>query len=259
MNKSGYIYGVVRVPFSRDQDLGTGVGEPPAEVRLVAYREIGAAISTVDAVVPPGGQVRGLRRDMSAHAAVLNRLMQLTTVLPARFGYSVGSREALEEVLRGHYQFFDEQLTRLAGAVELALHIRYREDQVLRELYEERMAVAGKRSHWQRLAYDDQIAQGQRIAMELQAKRDLEARALLEQLSRFAREVSVSTPPTDMTVLKASFLVDKHAVERMDRIMERIYDPMEKRMELEYVGPLPPYSFTSLQPSLNGASSEFDT
>ena len=80
-----------------------------------------------------------------------------------------------------------------------------------------------------------------------------------QRRERFAREVAVSTPPTDMTILKASFLVDKQAIERMDRAMERLYDPMEQRMELEYVGPLPPYSFTSLQQSKNGASSEIDT
>jgi hypothetical protein len=257
MNKTDYIYGVVRIPFSGDEELGTGVGEPPADVQLIVHRQIGAAISTVEAVARPGGQVRGLRRDMRAHVAVLNRIMQRTTVLPARFGYFVSNRDALEQVLRQQYSFLDEQLTRLAGAVELSLHIRYREEQILRELYEERMSAATKSTHWHRNAYDDPIAQGQRIAVELQAKRDLEAKSMLEQLSRFAREVSVSTPPSDLTVLKASFLVDKQAIERMDRAMEKIYDPIEHRIDLEYVGPLPPYSFTSLQP-VSGAGSEIN-
>jgi hypothetical protein len=259
MNQSDYIYGVVRVPLSRNDELGTGVGEPPADVHLVVHRQIGAAISTVDAAAPPGGQVRGLRRDMGAHAAVLNRLMQWTTVLPARFGYCVASREGLKELLEKQYSFLDEQLTRLAGAVELALHIRYREDQILRELFEGRVALVGRRSRQKRLSYDEQIAQGQLIAVELQAKRDAEARSMLEQLSCFAREVSVSPPPSDMTVLKASFLVDRQVIERMDRALERLYDPMEQRIEVEYVGPLPPYSFISLQPPVCSGSSELVT
>lgn len=255
MNNSWYLYGIVRSPLAKTRKaaLGIGVGDPPAKVKSVSHQQIAAVVSEVSSDAPPGAQVRGLRRDMTAHTSVLERLMAHTTVLPVRFGVCIPSRhELVENILRSQYDWLDQQLERLAGAVELTLRITYKEDEVLRELQQQQpvLSGAGRLSgtrRYQRVTYSDQIERGQRIAAAVQVKREQESQALVAHLRPLAREVAVSRPPSDMTVLKASFLVDRQSVEQMDQAIESLYKKMKRLADFEYVGPLPPYSFASMR------------
>src|SRR5437762_12159744 len=73
---------------SPDAALGAGVGDPPRAVRAVIHSDLAALASEVGAGEVGGDNVRALRRDMKAHSAVLNRVMELgaASVLPVRFG-----------------------------------------------------------------------------------------------------------------------------------------------------------------------------
>src|SRR3954468_4606944 len=92
-----YLYGIVRwpMPAGLKSLAGTGVGEPPAEVRGVRSGTVAALVSDVSAAEMSGQGVRGMRRDMKAHSAVLNALAARTTVLPARFGVVLPDERAL--------------------------------------------------------------------------------------------------------------------------------------------------------------------
>src|SRR5947209_4449045 len=82
-----YLYGIVRWPAPGDlASLGAGIGDPPRPVRPIAHRGIAALVSGVLEAEVARQDVRGTRRDMKAHAAVLNRVIEKMTVLPVRFG-----------------------------------------------------------------------------------------------------------------------------------------------------------------------------
>src|SRR5689334_20648004 len=97
---STYLYGVVRRPGGGSRlsvdSLGTGVGSPPKAVRLVELHDLAAVVSTVapDEVGEEAG-ARALRRDMTAHADVLGRVLDARTVLPSRFGIVLPDDRAL--------------------------------------------------------------------------------------------------------------------------------------------------------------------
>lgn len=115
-----YLYGLVGAPFPRWEDLPAGVGDPPRAVELLPEREIAAAISELSDGETPGLQVRGLRRDMAAHAEVLNQILDLALILPVQFGVVFSDRRRLiDELLIPEYDRVEELIARVDGCVEL--------------------------------------------------------------------------------------------------------------------------------------------
>lgn len=245
-----YLYGITRRPNgSRAPDLGRGVGHPPAQVRLLGCGDLAAALSQVDdAQIGEAAGVRALRRDMTAHTDVLNRLMAVATVLPARFGIVLPDEQTLvNEVLQPHHQRLLDDLERLHGTVELTLRADYVEEQILQEIAGQQPQLVGAGQRGAASTYQDRIETGRRIASMIRLRREQDAQRLLERLSPLAVDVSVSEPSSDMSVFRGSFLIRNKDLSRFDRELDRIGAEAGSRMKLACVGPLPPFSFVDLQ------------
>lgn len=251
-----YLYGIIRSPEEESREWGTGVGDPPSSVAVLPWQGLAAVVSEVSAATPPGIQVIGLRRDMAAHSDVLIRLLETTTVLPARFGVCLADREAvIRGLLEPQSAPLLAQLERLSGAVELSLHVRYRKEAALEEVRQAQPVAAvrsGGSPFGPRLSFADKLERGRRIVAAVEERGRDECLRLMEQLQPLAREVELGGPASELTVLKGAFLVDRERLEEFDRSIETLCREREERMEFDYVGPLPPYSFTRMRLPLQG-------
>jgi len=72
-------------------------------------------------------------------------------------------------------------------------------------------------------------------------------RWLLEALWPVVRDVRTRKPLTELNVINASFLVERKGLKKFDRRLEEIHAREGKRMQLDCVGPLPPFSFVDLR------------
>jgi hypothetical protein len=229
--------------------LGAGVADPAAPVLSVPHRAVAALVSRVHPSAVGSAQgVRGLRRDMRAHADVLNRVVARGgTVLPATFGLVFPNGNLLgEEFLRPQYRVLDEHLSRLDDAVEVTLKVAYVEGQALREVVAEFPHLAQPRNP-RAQSLEAKIELGKRVAEALRAKRDREARQIFNTLASAARDGRVNEPGAEMTVLGASFLVPRASLPKFDRALEQTTRAARGRMQFDCVGPLPPYSFVDLR------------
>jgi hypothetical protein len=104
-----------------------------------------------------------------------------------------------------------------------------------------RIRTAGRR------AYQSKIELGRRIARAIEAKRQHDAKRLLAALSPLSSDVRVGKAGSDLTVLSASFLVHRRDLDRFDRALEELGAQQRSRIQLNCVGPLPPYSFTEIR------------
>ena len=253
-----YLYAVVPRPRQKQKlALGTGVGDPPLAVEVVAHRDVAAVVSPV----PHGGavgdaeegarqKVRAMRRDMIAHTDVLNRLLESTTLLPVRFGVVMpNERAVVETLLEPQHNVLVAHLERLEGAVEINLKANYKEELVLREVVREQphLSRQAARGGGGASALADRIDLGKQVAAAVEAKRDRDAQWLVDQLAPLARDVSVAEPASELMVLNASFLVERDAIDRFDRRLNKMSRETTPRMRLTCVGPLPPYSFVDLR------------
>jgi len=245
-----YLYAIARNDAPLPAGKG-GVGDPPAPVRRVRCGDLAALVSDVDDhAIGEAAGVRGLRRDMAAHSDMLNRLVAKTTVLPVRFGVIFPDEQTLlDQFLDPEHDQLLTYLDRVEGAIELSLRASYLEEAILAEVVREqpRLASGSTGRGRSRGTFDAKIEAGRRIAEVVRAKREQDQQWLLKRLSAPARDVAVSAPPSEMTVLAASFLVDRRKLDAFDKGLARVNEEVRGLMSLSCVGPLPPYSFVAVR------------
>ena len=226
--------------------LGTGVGDPPRPVEALAHESVAALASEVAPGEVGGDNVRVLRRDMKAHSALLNRLIEhdVPSVLPVRFGVVFPTPQLLvERFLKPQHDLLNAHLDRLRGTAEVKLKVTYDEHRVLREVVREQPQLAGRSAG----SYQAKIDLGQRVAGAIRAKQDRDARWLLDALRPVVRDVRAGPAGGDLSVLNASLLVDKAGLSKFDRVVEKLNAEAGPVMRFDCVGPLPPYSFAEIR------------
>lgn len=242
-----YVYGIVRWSADRSYTrLPAGVGDPPSHVDFIRHRSISALVSHIDedtGVESP----RNLRRDMKAHAAVLNEIVTRETVLPFRFGMILPTDQlVISRLLEPHYPRFKKLLEQLDGAVELTLRASYVEGRVLQEVVAEnpRLVASGAS---RTKSYQARINLGQRVAQAIEQKQQLDANRVLHALKPLLRGVRVGKATNELMLLNASLLVDRKDLPEFDRILAQLQKGQADRIQFDCVGPLPPYSFVDLE------------
>ena len=137
---------------------------------MLRHRDLAALVSAVAAGEVSGQNVRALRRDMKAHSAVLNRVVELgaPSLLPVRYGTVFPNPQSLvQRLLEPQYDLLVKYLDRLRGAVEVSLKASYVEAHVLREVVAEQpqLARAGART------YQAKIDVGRRLPRRFERSR----------------------------------------------------------------------------------------
>ena len=248
-----HLYAVIEKPRPKLKlPLGTGVGDPPAPVRLVHDGVLAGVVSNTahvagdDDEAPARSRARALRRDMLAHSQVLNRLLPLTTLQPVRFGVILPDETAVvSDILRPGRDLLLSQIRRVDGAVEISLKVSYEEEQVLRQAVREQPHLGSRAAGGATLA--ERIEAGREIADAIRIRRERDRQSLLDRLAPLAADMAESTPGSDLAVLYAAFLVARDRVERFDQALDAAASDAGPAMRFNCVGPLPPYSFVDLR------------
>jgi hypothetical protein len=244
-----YLYGIVRAPGPQ-KDVGrlSGVGDPPGVPRLLQYQKLAAVVGHVpEGYTPEADGLRAMRRDMRAHTAVMNGLLEATTaVLPFGFGIVLPSESGvISRFLKPQQDLLVKYLDKLEGKVELRLRATYVEERVLAEVVAESPQFASGGSG--RGGYQARIEVGRRVAAQLKLKQAEDESALVSTLRPFVREMILLEPTADLMVLNASILIDRAALPKFDRALERIASAQNGRIQFDCLGPLPAFSFVQIR------------
>ena len=233
-----YVYGVVGSEV--EVPPATGINEQP--LRLVQAGGIGAVVTDVHGDEPAFGRVA-----LSAHSAVLEAVLAVTTVLPMRFGVIMESDTAVAQLLLApHADELREQLDRLEGRVELTLRATYEEAPLMREILasEPRIRALHETS---RGGYLEQVQLGEMIAKAVEQRRRRDTDQILASLAPLAEDVQLGEPRHERMALSASFLIPRDRIAAFDAAVDDVGRSQNHRMRLRYAGPLPPHSFVDLQ------------
>lgn len=236
-----YCYGVVAARNAKAQP-GGGLGGK--RVEPVVHRDIAALVSDAP------GSVRARRRDLLAHFDVVGKAFERGTVLPLRFGIVFDDEAALlREFLTPRHDELAGLLRELRDRVELRVTADYREDAILAEIVRQNGRVAKLREATGTAAaagHPALVELGELVAAEVAARTARDARALVERLRPFALRYELDEEPIQYQLLRGSFLVDRHRVEKFDAALEAFAADNAGRIDFKYVGPLPPHSFVEL-------------
>lgn len=237
-----YVYAIIgpATPPPRRSGLN---GRP---LRTVAGSEVAALVSSLD-----GDDLRLARDQVMAHNDVLQAALEAGPVLPVRLGtVMLDEEEVRARLLEPNAVQLREQLSRLTGTFEAEIRAVYDESTLIREAVEADPAVGQLRLRTQRArggeAFDDRVRLGEAVAAAVQRIRDVDARALLAELTPHCLDVHVSPPAHERVALRAAVLLDDEHGEAFDAALESIAARQAGRIHFRYVGPLAPHSFVEL-------------
>jgi len=233
-----YIYSIAAKDHPLRLNGLHGVGEPPSPLRTVGGDALSAVVS--DATE----DLRPKRRDVAAHQAVQERLMEDGPILPLQFGLTAPDDDAVHTVLEERAQEYQERLQALEGCAEYHLKVSQDEDALLRQILLESDETRRLNDEIRggRGTPDMSIALGELVAGEVQAREEALAAGIVAALRPFTRDES-AFPPGGQDFLSISFLVEESKQEPFTAtelsIAQQVGDDCDFRMH----GPLPPYSF----------------
>jgi hypothetical protein len=238
-----YVYGVTRAGTSAPDAKGVLGGA----VRLVELDGVAAVVSGV-----PDERVRAKRRDLLAHSDVLQAAYAHGVVLPLRFGTLFASEDELRSAFLEPRR--EELLSRLAsfdGLGELRLRAVYHDQEaVLGEIVAGDAEIARLREATRsgRAREADLVRLGELVAKQYERRRAADRGQILDALREHALDVSLDEAGDEITVAKASFLVDDRKRRAFDAALEALALRLRHLIDLTCIGPLPPHSFVSLDP-----------
>ncbi|HEX3975231.1 MAG TPA: GvpL/GvpF family gas vesicle protein [Solirubrobacteraceae bacterium] len=229
-----YVYGVTPGAATAIPPMD-GVDRAPVH----ALRHAGLA-----ALVSPIGKTDLRAADVRAHWRVLEHAFEHATVLPVRFGTLMESEdEVRRRLLEPNEDRLTELLQAMNGLIQLNVKGRYDEESLLRGILREAPALARLRERAQRSgAMADQVALGQQVERAIEQRRAQDTatvRGALEDLAVAARDEQVRHPDA----FNLAFLVARKSTDAFSQRVGRVRDQLEERIEIRYVGPVPPFSF----------------
>ena len=224
-----YLYGI-----TRPREVPERLREQ--KVFLVEGDERAAVVSELEE-----GPVEATRRNLLAHADVVEQLHEDGVVLPARFGYVLESQEGALELVA--LPEIEHLLELHEGTCELTLRGKYEESvlaevgaglQPLRDAYRASPSV------------DAGIALGEAVGEALAARRAYDQSLVLDALGPLALDVVVGDPASELAAFDLALLVERGAVESVEKQVEELVSRLSPPLHFRLVGPLPPYSFVRL-------------
>ena len=187
------------------------------------------------------GPVEATRRNLLAHADVVEQLHEDGVVLPARFGYVLESRDEALELLG--LPEVDELLERHEQTCELTLRGKYEESvlgevgaglQPLRDAYRAQPSV------------EIGIALGEAVGEALADRRARDEAFVLGALRPLLLDVVPGNPAGEFAAFDLALLVERNAVKTVEAKLEELAARLSPPLHFKLVGPLPPYSFVRL-------------
>ncbi|TSB31116.1 GvpL/GvpF family gas vesicle protein [Streptomyces sp. NBC_01525] len=230
-----YVYGIVSSSHPLPP-AARGVGEPPAEIRLLPAGELAVVVSATH----PG--LRARRRDLMAHQGLLLALAESGPVLPMRFGVVAPDEATVLRDVAARQSEHTGVLERLDARVEMNVKIMpvqdnlaalIREDPVVRRVREETRRNPG---------YEANVRLGEAVAAGLRRRAAVVAARLPAEFTEVADEMRPG-PEVEGCVLNVSFLVPRRNEARFRAVAEQFAADHLDRLELRLSGPLPCYSF----------------
>jgi hypothetical protein len=224
-----YLYGITRPREVPQRLADQGVFLIEGEGRAGVVSELGE------------GPVEATRRNLLAHADVVEQLHEEAVVLPARFGYMLESRdEALELIAMPE---IEELLERHARTCELTLKGTYDESvlaevgaglQPLRDAYRAEPSVEAG------------IALGEAVGEGLAGRKAHDGALVLDALRPLALDVVSGEPAGEFAAFDLALLVERDGVKPVEAKLEELSARLSPPLRFKLVGPLPPYSFVRL-------------
>jgi hypothetical protein len=234
LNDAVFVYGVTA---SSAEPIPPMKGVDSAPVKALRHAGLLALVSLVHRTELRAADVR-------AHWRVLERAFEHATVLPVRFGTVMQNEgEVRGRLLEPNEDRLSELLQAMNGLIQLNLRGRYDEGSLLAGILGEAPGLARMRERADRSgALADQVALGRLVEQEVEQQRARDTALVVRALESLAMAVR-GEPVRHPEAFNLAFLVARDGTDAFGAGVARVRDALGDRIEIRYVGPVPPFSF----------------
>ena len=252
MSKQGTcIYGIIEEPrekqFSLDSAIGNGIS-------TISYKDLAAVVSSTPVTSYDRFDQSLVASELKTHQLILENIMHDHTVIPISFGIIAKSENNVKQLLETAYVDFKDMLQEIDNKIELNVQVTCYEAGILNEVVSKNDTVKRLRQE----LFSASVENTDRLKLEVgkaaaSAFDELKGEYTNDILNTL-KEIAVNSCPGKLAdvnmIVNESFLVDRRLEATFDRKIDQLAEKYEGRLKFKYIGPMPPYSFVSLQASV---------
>lgn len=227
-----------------------GVDDDYEDVYTVPHDGIAAVVSSTGR-----SDYRQLKRQeavryLVTHQRVIEHVMQDFSLLPVKFGTVLPDDERAHQLLTQSGTLFRETLDKFATRVQMEVVALWNAQEVFQEIAQAEPVVQRKAqvvgsAPEETLA--ERVALGQLVQTLLEERRAALRSRLLPALHSVALDAVINPLMGDSMVLNVALLVDEPGRRQLDGQLEALDKEFGGRLNFRCVGPLPPYSFATVE------------
>lgn len=244
-----YIYGVIQV--NEKKSFGPiGLGDPKKEVYTVPSQDISAVVSDSPIIGYESMTKDKVVKDLFCHQSVIEKIMKGHTIIPMKFGTFVQGEEGIFQILKNGYEQFKETLSLISNKIELDVVALWNKEIIFKEISEEKEIKEFKEKIASNPAgpqLNDRIKLGRMVEKSLKEKNLEYRQELLCTLKKIACDFCTHDTLDNMMILNSSFLLDREREKDFDEKLHQLDEKYEKKINFRCVGPLAPYSFSTIE------------
>ena len=245
-----YIYAIIDFRDDNDfrprgKDFGTGV-------YFIRHGEISAAVSDSEITDFTCMRKDALARQLINHQKAAERIMeQGYTVIPVRLGTFGKDDSEVRHILARAYPAAKEIFKEIKEKIEIDLAVVWSDfNAVIKEAGEEREIKEFKerfQANPAGVTVDDRMKIGVMVKDALDKKREQCGREIQEALEPIGFKSKTHELMDDKMVINTAYLIDKTRQKDFEKAVERLNAGFNDRLDFKCIGPLPPYSFYTLE------------
>jgi hypothetical protein len=247
-----YVYAIVPAVERQPFDVS---GVWPAEPQVRTIR--GNALAAVVGAAPPI-DFRGLSRDdavhyLLAHQRVVESVMRTSAALPVKFGTTLPDEAAVVSMLARGAPVLAAPLAELSQHVQVELIVSWSLDDILREVAAEDAVLRLKAQIAAQAAGatgDQRVAIGKFVKESIDRRREACRTRIVTTVRSVAADLVENAVMDDRMVANLALLLPQGASEALDRRLAELDAEFGERLNFRCIGPLPPYSFATVEVSL---------
>jgi hypothetical protein len=227
------------------------IGIGGRRVYTVHYQDMAAVVSP-----SPIRAYKSMKKEevipyLFTHQTVIEKVMEAHTVVPVKFGTMARDAEDVRKILTTGYPQMRTALEAMWGKIELDVVALWRElDSILREIGEEeeirrlKEVVAGRPPGE---TIEERVQVGKMVKARLDQRREALGAGIVEALKPLTEDLCPHPLPDDRMILNMAFLLDRDRESDVSETLERLNGRYGESIDFRCVGPLPPYSFGTVE------------
>ncbi len=222
-----------------------------SQAHTISFQDISAVVSDAEVVDYSGMPKDILAMRLLRHQEVIEKIMAEHTIIPMRLGTFAESEQGVSRILSRGYKTIKDIFEMAKNTIEIdVVAVLSDFNSFLQEVSEQEEIKQLKQSLLSKdggVTVDDQMQVGVLIKKHLDRKREEYAAQIQKALGRLVRGLKAHDLMDDKMVLNMAFLIGQNRQKDFEHEVDKLNNEFLEKLNFRCVGPLPPYSFYTLE------------